>query len=317
MPGPGGGSRGGGGFGGGGFGGGHRGGGFGGGRPGGFGGPHRGGFHGGFYGMPFMGGWYPRRYYGGGCFGGLLGMLFVPIIMILMVVMFLFSAVGDTVVTVSNGGVVSYDEEVFQDYADVKYAEEFGSSAAYEDNLLLVVLTSEDSSSYCYIAWVGDHVAPEINYMMGSNGTQLGQAMNQSINTSSYKYSLDSNLAQVVKAMQTKIEALGLPSSFSCEEARSGARSHLTNLSQLSMTAETVNSALEAFTASTGIPMVIVVDEMEDVFGRSLPANKIGSFVISGIVLVIAIWLIVRAFKRKRTDRDTEGYRRDPGYDNY
>ena len=323
MPGPGGGSRGGGGFGGGGGhhgggfgGGGHHGGGFGGGPRGGggFGGPHGGGF----YGRPFHGGWHHRRYYGGGgCLNGLMGMIFVPIVLILMVVMFLFSAVSDTVITVSNGGVVSYSEEAFEDYADVKYAEEFGTSSAYEDNLLLVVLTSEDNSSYYYIAWVGDHIATDIIYMMGSNGTELGQAMAACINTSSYKYSLDSNLAQVVQTLQGKIEALGQETSYDCEEDHAQVKSHLTNYTQLPMTAQTVDAALEAFTASTGIPVVIVVDEMEDVFGRTMPAGSIFGIVICAVILVVVIWVIVRSVKRKRSSTDEENYRRDRGYDNY
>lgn len=278
MPGPGGGARGGGGG-----RGGFSGGGFGG-RP-----------HGGGFGVPPMGGgWYPRRrYYGGGCFSG----IFSTIILILVVILSLFSLVGSSFRGIAQGGTVQYDEERFQDYADTQYAAEFGSSSAYEDNLLIVFLVDEGHTDYHYIAWVGDHIAPDINYMLGSNQTELGQAMNFCINASSYKYSLDSNLAQVMGEMAAKIEALGLESSFTCTENHGQVTSHLTNHSDLRLTDSTVNDALSAFTEKTGIPVVIVVEDMEDVFGRTMP---IGSIAVVAVVAVIAIVLVVNVIRRRR-----------------
>lgn len=300
MPGPGGGSHGGGGFSGGGFGG------------GGFGG---GGFHHHHYHRPFMGGWYHRPYYGGGCLGGLLGMFFGPIILIFMVIMLVFSSVGRAFVSVSEGGIVFYDEEAFQDYADSQYAAEFGGTA-YEDNILLVVLTDESSSNYCYIAWVGDHIDTDINYMFGSDGTELGSAMNICINNANYKYSLDSNLAQVVGRMQRHVTDLGLESAFTCNETRES-ESHLTNRSNLALTEDTVNTALENFTQATGIPMVIVVDEMEDVFGKTMPKGAVGILVIAALLLGLAIFLIVKATKRKNKNPDDDRYNRQNDYDRY
>lgn len=305
MPGPGGGGRGGGGFGGG-FGGGRGGGGFGG---------HRGGFHGGVHHRPRFGGWYHRPYYyGGGCLGGFIGMLIAPIIMVLLAIVLIFGYVGGAVTEVSQGGYVSYDEEVFQDYADQQYAREFGSRA-YEDNLLLVFLTSEDNQGYCYIAWVGDHIQTDINYLFGSDGTALGTAMNNSINPSNYKYSLDSNLAQVITTMQQEVEALGLEQSFDCADERVTGNSHLTNYTDLSITEDTVNNALYSFTASTGIPAVIVVEDMEEVFGKTVSGDSIFWLVIAGILLLVAGWMFVKIFKNRKKAPDRE--ERDNGYDRY
>ena len=286
MPGPGGGARGGGG-GRGGFGGGSRGGGFG------------GGLHGGGYGGPYMGGgWYHRpRHYGGGCFGGLLNLILVPIVLILVLGGTLFSYVGSGFNAIAQGGTVQYNEEKFQDYADAQYAQEFGSSTAYEDNLLIVVLVDENHSDYNYIAWVGDHIDADINYMLGNNQTELGQVMNSCINEASYKYSLDSNLAQVMGEMADKIEALGLESSFSCTENHIQTTSHLTNYSNLSLTQTTVNDALTAFTDKTGVPAVIVVEDMEDVFGKTMPT---GAIIMVVVVAVIAIALVMGVIRRRR-----------------
>ena len=312
MPGPGGGGRGGGGFGGG-FGG-RGGGGFGGGRPGGFGG----GFHGGFYHRPrFYGGFYRRPYYygGGGCLGGLMGMIFGPIIMIIIAASLLFAYVGGAVTDVTQGGSVLYNEEAIQDYADEQYRELFGRSSAYEDNLLLVFLTAEDHQGYAYIAWVGDHIAQEINYLFGGNGSDLGQAMDANINTANYKYSLDSNLAMVINQMRQRVEDLGLADSFLCQEDHAQIKSHLENETDISLTADTVNNALESFTASTGIPMVIVVEETEEVFGRTISGDSWIGVILAVALLIGGILLIVRAVKRKgqaprqdRSDRDYDQF---------
>lgn len=269
MPGPGGGAHGGGGSrGGGGFGGSHGGGGFGGHHGGGgFGGPH-GGMHGGFHG-PHMGGfgWHrrPRYYGGGGCLGGLLGTLFVPIFLVIFIIMFIFGSCSNGI-TITEENEISYNEEVFQDFADDMYAKEFSDSTAYEDNLLLVVLTDEDYYDYYYIAWVGDHIATDINYLFGNESTELGQAMSDSVNETNYKYSLDSNLAQVIETMAQEITELGLESSFKCDENHNQVESHLTNKTDIEMTEGTVNAALEDFTEETGISVVIVVEDAEDVF---------------------------------------------------
>ena len=240
MPGPGGGRNGGGGsrgsFGGGSYGGGSRGGfggGFGGGYHGGFGGPPRRGY---YFGGPFGGGfWGPRRYYygGGGCLGGLLGLIFVPVILILLSAVMLFATVGTAFSDVTSGGSVRYDENTFQDYADAQYRAEFGNSTAYEDNLLLVVLVDEDYYDYHYIAWVGDHIQTDINKLFGNEQTEFGRAIEANINVNSYKYSLDTNLAQVVEQMTTVIERKQLESSFKCKEEHIQVNSHVTNKTDL------------------------------------------------------------------------------------
>lgn len=197
-------------------------------------------------------------------------MFFVPIFLIIFVIMILFGSCSVNTRNTSEDSVeynmVDYDEETFQDFADEMYADEFNKSTAYEDNLLLTVLIDEDYYNYYYIAWVGDHIVTDINYMFGNEETELGQAMNDSINETNYKYSLDSNLAQVIETMEKEIADLSLTSSFKCDENHNQVESHLTNKANINMTEETVNQALQKFTETTGIPVVIVVEDVEDVF---------------------------------------------------
>lgn len=236
-------------------------------------------------------------------------MILAPIILVLFVILFLFSCVANSA-TQQTGSSVSYDEDKFQAYADRQYAAEFGDSSAYEDNLLITVLVEDDCYDYWYIAWVGDHIATDINYLFGGNSTELGQAMDSCINASSYRYSLDSNLAQVMETMTKEIIALELESSFKCTEDHAQVKSHLTNHSSLDLTESTVNDALTAFTDATGIPAVIVVADMDDVFGATAATTASGTSSISPVAIVVLVVVVgvvlVVMLPRKRNDVDEE-----------
>lgn len=240
--------------------------------------------------------------------GGLLGMILMPVILVLFVGMLLLYTFGSSLSIFTNGGIISYDENAFQDYADAQYAAEFGSSTAYEDNLLIVFLVDEDYYDYHYIAWVGDHIATDISYMFGNNETELGRAIAASVNSNSYKYSLDSNLAQAMESMENQIVSLGLSDSYKCEENHIQTSSHLTNKTDLELTAETVNMALESFTEKTGIPVVLVVEDVEDVFGKQMPASTILVVVIAIALLILAVCLLIRAWKKRNQSGGNSGY---------
>ena len=276
MPGPGGGGRGG-GFGGGSFGGG-----------GGFGG---GGHRGGYYYRPYGFGFW-------GLGGGLFSIFFMPFIFILLAAVILFTAVFGAFGSIAEGGVTDYQERQFQDYADAEYRKAFGESTAYEDNILLVFLTNEDADDYYCIAWVGDHITPQVNELFGNEQTALGKSINQSINTSGYWYSLDSNLALAVSKMSSYVQAEGVES-FVCNETHVQVDSKLINYGNFDLNEDTVNSALADFTNKTGITMSIVVNDMDEVFGVDY------SSMIWGIILVIifvglAVFFIVKGVQKRR-----------------
>ena len=295
MPGPGGGSR------GGGFGGGSRGGGFGGGPRGdGFGG---GGYRGPYYHRPHYGGWFfgPRWGYGGGCLGGLLSMLIAPIIILFVVLLMFVSMFDSAFSSISKGGRIEYDNREFQIYADEQYAAEFGDSSAYEDNLLIIFLANEEADGYYAIAWIGDNVAEPIKEMFGNEYTEFGYAMRTSINEEYYEFSLSSNLASAVTKMKDKIVALHLDKHFIDPSDQSNmTEPHLVNRSHLSMNESTVESSLDKFTEATGIPVVIVVDEMEAVFGKSFSTGDIFVIIVMVALVALAIYLIVKAVKNRK-----------------
>lgn len=275
MAGPGGGSRGGGfgggshggggfsgggGFGGGSFGGGNHGGGFGGPPPHHHGHHHH--HHHGHYGT-FFG---RRVYYGGGC-GSVLSTVFIIGFFILFAAIW-FMGDGEIVEInyADNQEGIVYSEADMQAYADARYKEFFAEAEGYEDNILLVFLANEEADGYYTIAWVGDNVKAEINEMFGEY-TEYGTYMNRYINANYFAYSLDTNLADVISAMESSIVGANLGSSFRSEGADiSDKKSKLVNDSVFDLSEDVVNAAAESFTEKTGIPLVIVVDMVEKVF---------------------------------------------------
>jgi hypothetical protein len=236
--------------------------------------------------------------------GGFLGALMAPIFLLLVVGVMMFGMVFTTLTNVANGGVISYSEQTFQNYADEEYAKAFGNSDAYEDNILLVFLTNEETDYYYCIAWVGDNVALDINLMFGDETTPYGQSVLASI-PDYYAYSLDKNLAQIMTTMERKIEALGLDSSFDREYSHADSpESHLVNYTELRLTEATVNDALTAFTAATDIPVVIVVEDMEEVFGKTVTSGDLSGIILSLGFIALAIFLIVKALKERKTGKD-------------
>lgn len=228
--------------------------------------------------------------------------MLAPIVILLIVVVLFVNMVG----TFSFGGgdSVNYDEETFQNYANEQYKAEFGSTAEYENNLLIVFLVNKETDGYYTIAWIGDNVKSEISYMFGNEETEFGYAMLSSIGEY-YAYSLSSSLATVMETMTEEITLLGLDSSFRTGSSETTVYdSHLTNYSNISVTESTVNSALRKFTEETGIPAVIVVDDMEEVFGGGSSLSSIDPITLSLMIGAVsfAIYLIVRAVRKYKNE---------------
>ena len=299
-------------------GGGSRGGGFGGGGGRGFGGGGFGG--GGFRGGPprhhhhhhHHGGFFFRRphYYGGGLLGGLLGIIMLPIIVIFISVLFLIIYVQSTVNIVLDGGQIVYNEEVFQDYAVGTYESHFTDRTTGQDNILLTFLTTEDNNRYYCIAIVGDNVKYDINNLFGNASTAFGKAVNNNIGAN-YKYTLDTDIAAIVEIMENKVSYLNLSSPLIKPHDMPGTSSCvLINRSDLVLSDEAVNDALESFALETGIQIAVVVDTAEGVFGKTMPWSDI-VFIIALLALVgFCIYYIVKKISEKKkmdSDFDTSG----------
>lgn len=248
-----------------------------------------------------------------------MGLLLAPIILIMFAGVLLLSTFSSAFNSVLTGGEIYYDENDFRDYASAQYAEHFGQLEDYEDALLIVfVVEPEQCHDYAYIAFAGHHLETEIDYMFGSNGTKFGNAIESSaINAQSYKYSLDSGIARVMKTMENHIKALEYEDNLTCKNEYPEFDSKLVNKSELDMNVDTVNSALVSFTEATGIPVVVVVDDADDVLPRDFDYFSV---IIAGVIIVIAIVLIVKTVKNRKAKQDDGSYRggdgQNGGYNN-
>ena len=228
----------------------------------------------------------------------MIGAIMAPVVMLLFVIIFAIGSFGSLFAGVGRGGQIVYDEARIQEYADARYREAFGDSSAYEDNLLIVFLTNEATDNYYCIAWVGDNVHGQINELFGNKYTAFGRAMRDNV-AQYHAYSLSANLAGVMEDMTKEVERLELPSSFRGASDQSDlAPSALVNYSLVSVSSTTVEQALEKFTESTGIPAVIVVDQMENVFETSMGESVLTLLVLGGFA-VVAIVLLVKAIRSK------------------
>jgi hypothetical protein len=112
--------------------------------------------------------------------------------------------------------------------------------------------------------------------MFGNEYTDFGIQMLREV-PDYHKYSISQNLANVFDTLGDKIVSMGLDSSFkSTDDHSKMTESHVTNHSNyLSVNNDTVNSALVEFTEKTDIPIVIVIDDMEDVIGKTITGSDI------------------------------------------
>ena len=251
----------------------------------------------------------PRFGYGGGCLGSIVGAVFTVIILVVISVVLLFAGISSAISAVANGGVITYNEEKFQDYADAQYAKEFGSTKNYENNLLIVLATNEDTDGYYAIAWVGDNIKSNISNLFGDETTAFGLTVNTNINQKTYKYSLSNNLASVMETMQSEVKwAAKGESVFRSEKTADVYDSHVTDYTSLVRNQEVVNDALKDFTAATGIPAVIVVDTTESVFGKTFPVAAIIMILLALAIITLIVYLIVKAVQNKRNGGNNGGF---------
>lgn len=238
-----------------------------------------------------------------------MSMLLIPIVLIIFAAMMIFVTVGSSFTSVLSGGVSKYDEIRFQEYADAQYAEVFGDTDDYEDNLLIVLLVEDEKYyDYSFIAWPGNDLDHKILNMFGDETTKFGRAIKSSaINSDTYKFALSSGIASVIDTMEDHIVDLGLDSSFVCENTGHEFDSHLVNNTSINISEATVNRSLESFTDSTGIPVVVVVEDIEEVFPKTIEFYDIIIVVISIGMIALAIFLIVKAVKAAKEKKEDNG----------
>lgn len=220
--------------------------------------------------------------------------------MIVFCALFIFSMVGSSFSTVLQGGTVVYDENKIQDYAQAQYDALFASSGAYEDCLLITFLVEdEEYYDYHYVAWSGYHIHDDVRDIFGNEQTVFGQTIDANVSVASYKHSLDKNLADVVDDLSAYIAALGVQT-YECTDDRGAVRSRLINKTGIAMSETLVNEALASFTEETGVPVVLLVEDRDVVFGRQLPIGAIFTVLVVIVIIVALVVSLVRKYNQKQ-----------------
>ena len=235
----------------------------------------------------------------------MMGMMFAPIIIILIAISLLsnfMSSVSTSISNVSSGGHILYDNRKLESYAQLQYDKEFDNAIGYEDNILIVFLVDEEREGYYTIAYVGDNIHNDINMMFGNEYSEYGEEITENIN-SYYENSLNKNLSIMVDNMSKRIVNLSLNSSFiHTSDSPGNYKSHVTNISDLDLNEDIINYSLEAFTEDTDIPIVIVVDNIDNVFDKRINPVDITTILFAVVLIGAAIYFIYRSVKSRNND---------------
>lgn len=224
--------------------------------------------------MAFVGGT-PRRH--------------IRILSLLIALLWAFGVFGCTFFLVSGTGGekidgVVYDEEIFEEYADKRYKDAFGGFEGVEDNILIVFLANRNADEFYCITWVGENLNTEIVKLFGDKTTDFGITTMATV-SGSYESSLDESFVSIIEHMTMSVASLGLDSPFITDfgfSARSD--SHFVNDTELDIDKYAVSDALEAFTNKNGVPIVISLDYMDNVFKK--PYQQISTALAAAFMLV-------------------------------
>ena len=254
---------------------------------------HGGGHGGGGFAIPIDGAGLP---------GVIMGIIFIIFPLFSGVIMML-SFLPDLI------GRPSYDANDFQDYCYEIYYDEFSSYGAKEDYLLLVIATEDyDYYDYYYMAFAGKHISPDVKNMLGDNYSELGRAFSTYINSTSYKYSLDGDIAAALDKVSNAVSKQS--DIYTCEENHSQYQSRFENETSLNLDAEVLNSAVKSFTDETGIPMLLIVDDINNVYGvvHSVEAYFELGFVAFMVLLFVGAGtlLLVKSIKDIKKNKSEE-----------
>ena len=106
--------------------------------------------------------------------------------------------------------------------------------------------------------------------------------------------------------MADRIEAISNDSFIEKTDHSNMTASHLTNLSSIQLNNNTVNSALTEFTERTDIPIVIVVEDVDEVFDKTISVGDVIVLIIALGIGAYAVYLIVKAIKNRKNGNDGE-----------
>lgn len=162
-----------------------------------------------------------------------------------------------------SGSMASEDQ--LSDFASAQYLQYFGETESYEDNLLLAFVVYEDCERFSYMTWVGDHINEATFNQLRGEGTWLDAMLSRQLE-SDYRHTISADLSRAIRELADKIRTEAPVGSYTCSEDHDNNPSGLRSRTELKLNAELIGESLDYFRETTGIPIVLVVEDATDLF---------------------------------------------------
>ena len=232
---------------------------------------------------------------------GLLNVIMTPIIILVIATAILIYNLVSLIGVLVNGGEIVYDQTVLDEYVSKAYNGAYETSSAKESGLAIIFFHNEDTNAVEYLVSPGSNISSYVTEIFGTE-SEFGKYLNENVHKDSYKETLASDLSSAIIHMADKVAELDLISNFVKNHDLSNMPvSHLVDNTAFALDASTVNSALNTFTEATGIPVVMVVDSAEAVFGRTIPTTDILMVVLILVVIGLVTASMVKKIKAYKT----------------
>ncbi|MBQ3254033.1 MAG: hypothetical protein IJA65_05690 [Acholeplasmatales bacterium] len=189
---------------------------------------------------------------------------------------------------------VTLDQESLDEYCETQYSNGFRDSESYEDNVLFVFLYDDtDYSSYKFGVYTGKHFMNDAkNYLQGYEvRSTINRYFDVVTSEEDIEYSLYLSFQEIALEIDGKI------SSYHYCNDKNEYISRFKNKTEYEFDSIKIEESLKAFTDTTDLSVVLLVDTLDDVAIKNNGFNQdiFVLILIMGIVLVIitAAYIIV------------------------
>lgn len=213
---------------------------------------------------------------------GVFGILIVTIFLLI----FLAGACAFLYKILSNQDTkVTLDQEQLNEYCESQYSNEFINSKSYEDNVLFVFLYDKEYSSYEFSVYTGKHfILDAKNYLQGHEiRTTISRYLRYATNEEDIEYYLYLSFEEIANDIEGKFSSY-----HNCNDNNEYIY-RLKNKTEYEFDNTKIEKSLKAFTDTTGLSVVLLVDTLDDVSEK----NKVFNQDVFILIIIMSIVLVI------------------------
>lgn len=217
---------------------------------------------------------------------------------IFLIIFTLFFAVGFIIMfNQSSGDLLTdgkavYDKKKMNEYIKTNYENEFKDSATYEDNIILFFLYNEDYNEYLLDFYIGYDLSTSIYKYLNTYSNSSN--FDRNFDTSNCDDDIEKNLSNVINEITINLDN-NFDEYLKCNHTNDEYISKVTNSSHSELDITEIERSLINFTDTTGLSIVLVIDSMENVFGKTKDINY-EFLIIFGTIVLCFLMMMVYAF---------------------